>query len=383
MLKFFDRLKFSPDFKLLCVYHTIVSLAGGMMGLFLPIFLFKEFGQSIYWVIIFYTIGFALYAVFNPVGAMIMNKIGLKKSMIIGRAFTILFYLCLYFFQTSPLIFAILANVALLFFRLLYWTPYHVSFIEFTDGRYRGRQMAWLSTFGYLTSIGAPLLAGVILYNFSFNFLFILVMVVLTISLIPLSGLTEVKARFDFSYIQTFKEFIKKKNRKWEIAYSADGAQAMVGVVIWPVFIFQILKGEYLAIGLVAALVIVGTVITQLLIGTYTDKMSKRRLIRLSSSIYAVGWVAKAFVATAFQIFIIGTFHNFANIMLRTPFDARYYALSADRGAYTDEYTVLRSISLNVGRVLMGILLLILISLVGFQVAFILAAMASLLLNLL
>lgn len=383
MLQLFSKLKFSPDFKLLCVYHTIVSLAGGMMGLFLPIFLFQQFNLSIYWVIVFYMAGFGLYGLLIPFGAMLMNKIGLRRSMIFGRIFTILFYVILYFFHHNPLFFAVLANVALLFFRLLYWIPYHTSFVEFTDGRYRGRQMAWLAIFGYLTSIGAPVLAGLILAQYSFNFLFVLVVFIVSLGLIPLTGLTEVKARFEYSYFQTFKEFIKRKNRKWEAAYAADGAQSMVGVMIWPIFIYQILKGEYLVVGAVTALVIIGTIITQLLMGGYTDKMSKRRLIRLSSFIYSIGWVAKAFVATAFQIFIIGTFHNFAAIMLRTPFDARYYSLSADRGSYTDEYTVLRSISLNIGRVLMGVLLIILISLLGFQVAFILAAAFSLLLNLL
>lgn len=382
-MRFFTRLKFSPDFKLLCVYHTIVCLANGMIGLFLPIFLFKEFNQSIYWVIVFYTAGFALFGFLVPFGAMLMNKLNLKRSMIIGRAFVLLFYLSLYFLHNNPLLFAILANINLLIFRLVFWTPYHTSFVEFTDGRHRGRQMAWLAILGYFVSIGAPILAGLILFKFSFSLLFIVVMIILALALIPIAGLTEVKAKFEFSYLQTFKELFKKKNRRWRTAYAADGAQGMVGVVIWPIFIYQILQGQYLAVGAVTALIVVATIIIQLIVGEYTDKFPKRRLIRLGSFVYATGWLAKAFVVTAFQIFVAGTFHSLATVMLRTPFDAYYYDLLADRGAYVDEYSVLREISLNFGRLLMAVLLIVLISLVGFQIAFILAALVSLLVNML
>ena len=127
----------------------------------------------------------------------------------------------------------------------------------------------------------------------------------------------------------------------------------------------------------------VANIIIQLFIGEYTDKLSKRRLIRIGSLVYALGWTAKAFVVTTFQIFVVGTFHSLGAIMLRTPFDAYYYDFLADRGSYIDEYTVMRDISLNIGRVLMSILIIILISLIGFPVAFILAAILSLFLNLL
>ena len=57
------------------------------------------------------------------------------------------------------------------------------------------------------------------------------------------------------------------------------------------------------------------------------------------------------------------------------------YEQAADRGHYVDEYTVLREISLNIGRVLMLVSLFILFYFVGLTFAFILAAIASLLIN--
>lgn len=386
MFRFFrlsPPLKLSRDFKILCLYQTIVALANGMMGLFLPIFLFQQFNSSIYLVIIFYLIGHFLYSLLVPFGAMMMNKIGLRRTMLIGRAMCIPFYVFLYFLHNDPLLFAVLANVVLLFFRLFYWVPYHVDFVSFTDGKHRGRQMSYLAVLGYLVGIGGPLLAGILLSQFSFSPLFIIVILINALSLIPLGKLTEAKAKFEFSYKQTFKELFKKGNRRLNLACFADGAQTMVGVMIWPIFIYQILEHEYMAVGAVTSLIIIGTILFQLVIGKYTDEYPKRKLMRIGSSFYALGWLAKAFVATAFQVFVVGAFHSLMAIILRTPFDALRYEQIGNTGSYVDEYTVLREMSINMGWVLMGLLLMVLIGLVGLQIAFLIAAGFSLLVNLL
>jgi len=376
-----SSVKLSKDFKALCSHQCIVALSSGMLGLFLPIFLLKEFGNSVYWVIVFYAVGHLLYGLLVPLGAMLMQRAGLKKLMIIARCFNVLFYVCLYFLHSNPILFAILANFNLVMFRLLYWVPYHVDLAKFTSGKYRGRQMAYLAALGYLVGIGSPLLAGFLLTQSSFSTLFIITIVILTIAIFPLTKLSKSQVKFEFSYFQSFRELFKKANKRLRTAYLADGAQGLVGVVIWPIFIYQILKGQYLAVGAVTALVVIGTIICQLLVGSYTDKFSKKKLMRFGSFIYAIGWTAKMFVVTAFQIFVIGTFHSLGYIVLRTPFDAFSYEQFTDRGTYLDEYTVLREMSSNFGRAIMGLCLIGLISLVGLKVAFPIAAMASLLIN--
>jgi len=384
-MKFFQltpKIELSRDFKILCFYQTFIALADGMIGLFLPVFLFEHFHQSVHWVIVFYIVGYLLYALLVPFGAILMNKIGSEKSILLGRFFSLPFYLSLYFLKNDPFLFSVLAVLFLLFFRLFYWIPYHVDFVSFTEGKYRGRQMAYLAVLGYLVSIGAPLVSGFLLSEFSFELVFDLVMVILLISLIPLKKLKDTQARFEFSYTRTFQELFKKQNRSSVLAYLADGVQSMVGVAIWPLFIYQILEKQYLAMGAVAALVTIGTVLLQLLIGNYTDKYPKKKLLKIGSFLYALGWIAKSLVETAFQIFIVGTFHSFMSIILRTPLDAlTYERLSCRDSSYVDEYTVLREISIALGYFLMGVLILFLIGLIGFKFAFLVAAFASLLIN--
>ena len=167
------------------------------------------------------------------------------------------------------------------------------------------------------------------------------------------------------------------------IAYASDGAQSFVGVVIWPVFIFQLLRHNYEAVGGISALIVLLTVFFQLFVGSLTDKTKKKRVLKWGSALYSLGWVLKGFVTTAFNIFLASVFQNFSALLLRTPFDTLFYEKAADRGSYIDEYTVLREISLNIGKVITGLILLLLIYFFGIRISFILAGIASLFVNLL
>lgn len=378
----FNFSAFSRDFKVFCGYQMILHLMDGMLGLFLPIFLFENLRQNIHWVIIFYLVGYGLYGLLVPLGAMTMSKLGLKRSIIFARFVAIFFYLCLFYFKNNPLLFSILANITLLIFRLFYWIPYHTNFAQITHRDSRGRQVAYIAVIGYLSSIAAPLLAGFLLTQYSFSLLFIITMITFALAVIPLTFLNPISAHFEYSFFGTFKEWLKKTNQRLRIAYMADGAQDLVGIIIWPIFIYQLLEKQYLAVGAVSALIIIGTIAVYLITGQYADKLEKKKLMRYGSFFYAAGWLLKTFVVTAFEIFVVGTIHSFSAILLRTPFDALTYEKAADHGSYVDEYTVLREISINLGRVLMGVFLIILISLVGLKIAFPLAAVVSLLINL-
>ena len=374
---------FSKDFKILCTYQVILNLANGMIGLFLPIFFFKTFAHSFFWVIVFFGVSHLLYAIFLPFGAMLMSKIGLKKSMILGRITMIFFYLFLFLISKNVILFSILAEIVLVVFRLLYWVPYHTDFAKFTEGKLRGKEVAFIRTLIYLVGIIAPVIAGLILAKYNFNYLFIVALFIMIASLLPLSRISSTKEHYSYSYWQTFKVLFQKRNRHSLIAYFSDGAQGLVGVVIWPIFIFQILKGKYLMIGSVSALIIALTILLQLLIGSYTDNFKKRKIIKLGSVLYSLGWVLKGLVITAFHVVFAGIFQNLSALILRTPFDTLFYQKAADHGSYVDEYTVLREISLNSGRAVMAVLAMVFIFFFGIRASFYLAAVFSLLVNLL
>lgn len=377
------KTKLAPGLVSLYSNRIILQIAVGLVGLFMPIFLFIYFEDSIHKVILFYIAGFALFALLVPLGAMLMSKIGLKISMILGSLLFVAYFIFLYLLSNNWPFALFLALITLTLYRVLYWIPYHTDFAEFTDRKSRGKEIALLVSITTLISIFLPFVAGIIISKFNFSILFLISIIISITSIIPLILLRPVKETYSYSYLQTFKELFNKKNRKLLLAFSGDGAETMVGLIVWPIFIFQLLKGEYLTVGIVASLIVLASIILRLFVGVLTDKMSRKRLIKVGSILYFVGWIGKIFVQTAFQIFVVSSYHSFAAIIRRTPFTTLMYEQAADRGHYVDEYTVLREIASNIGRVLMLVLLFILFYFAGLNFAFILAATASLLINIL
>jgi len=122
----------------------------------------------------------------------------------------------------------------------------------------------------------------------------------------------------------------------------------------------------------------------QLLMGNLTDRFNKRQILRWGSIFNSIGWMVKIFVETGFQIFVASTYHSFASIVMRTPFDTLMYEKAADSGHYIDEYTVLREIYLCIGQILMLFFIILSFWLwQSFAASFIIAALAALIISIL
>ena len=363
--------------------RIIQQIAGGLLGFFVPIFLFIYFDYYIQGVILFYGISFLLFGLLLPIGAKTMSKIGLKASMILGSLFLVGYFVSL-FLLSNNIAFALILTISFVtLFRVLYWVPYHTEFAETTDDLSRGKEIAFLVSISTLVSIALPFIAGLIISKFNFSVLFLISVIIASVSIIPILFLKPVKEKYSHSYFEAFKELFSKKNRKLLFAYGGEGAEFVVGFVIWPIFIFQLLNGNYLSVGILSSLIVLVSIIFRLAIGRLTDKMDKRKIIRTGSILHALGWVGKIFIQTAFHIFAVGAYHAFTSVMMRTPFATLMYEQAADRGHYVDEYTVLREMAICVGRVLMLILIFALLCFASLNFTFILAAIATLLFSLL
>lgn len=381
--KHYFRGKLSKRFLSLYASKSIIRIAGGLFGVFLPVFLYEFFDRNIQLVSWWYIAGSLLFFIFMAPGAMFMSSFGFKKSLKIGSILGALFFVSLFFARDVGIwVFVLLSVATLVLHRIFHWIPYHVDFAKFTDNKDRGKEIGLLAATTNTIGIFAPLVAGFILGQFGFSTLFAVAVVIYLISIIPLFSIPRTHEEFSWGYIETWKQFFAKKRRKIIVAHIADGAEQSIGLVIWPIFIFELLKGNYLQVGAVAALVTGATIVLQLLVGKYTDNKNLRsKLLKYGSTLYATGWILKIFVGTAFHIFIADSYHRFMKIFMRLPFDALTYESTADNGHFVDELTVLNESALHVGKVLMLIAVIVLSFYFSLNMTFILAAIASISLN--
>ena len=381
--RYFDG-EVSHGFISLFTGKTIVFIASGLLGLFLPIFLYNLFKENFRLVVLYYGLGYLFYGFLMVWGARLLSRFGFRRSLRYSVFLGALFYLIFYFVNDNNFIYLIpLSVLVIVFFRLLYWIPYHVDFAKFTDSKNRAREISILFAASLVISIIIPVLAGFIITRFGYDALFIMVIILFLVSGIPYLTIPRTQEKFEWSFKKTFNYFFSKQKRKMILAYMAEGAENVVGLIVWPIFIFQLLNRNYLEVGVVSTLIVGVTVLMQLFLGKYIDKNKKERILHIGSALYSLGWVFKIFIATAFQIFIVGTYHNLAKIFITTPFEALTYDIAADNGHYVDEFTVLREMAVQLGKVLMVIFVIIVSFFAAIQWTFVLAAVAALLLNLL
>lgn len=366
--------------------RIIHGAATAILGIFVPIFLYETTGENFYIVGGYYAAVSLLYMVLLPPAMKIMNRIGFSHTLILGGVFSVLVYVAMYFLTPENLWYVVPVLALLLVgFRLFHWVPFHVDFALFTSAKKRGQQIGLSFAMIAFMGVIGPILAGFIVSQAGYNALFATAIVLLIASTISYSFVPETATHFEWTTKETWQKLFSPELRPLAAGEFANGAEVVVNLVAWPIFLYEILDGDVFEIGAVSTVVVGATIVLQLLIGKKLDKHgddAKEKTLRIGSSFYALGWIFKIFIISAAQVFFIGLFHNIVKIFTKTPYNAILYDITAEQGKYVDEYTVVREMAHQAGRAVS----LLVISLLAFFIpigwTFVIAAGASIALNL-
>jgi len=334
---------------------------------------------------VWYAINFAVKFPFQVLAAQIFSRTGLISSMVFGTLGIMLFYWSFYLLDTGsrfdPYTLMTLGIIGLTIVSCFYWSPFHIDYAQFGPKQARGAYLARLYALQQIITVIAPLVAAWVIVRYGYQLNFFLGLVLAGASIVPLFFLPSFKVEYEFGFWESFKRLFSRRFRPMSLSMMAFGAENIVGVVVWPIFLYSIFNGQYLEIGAFAAIIVVIGLILELFVGRETDRFSPARLIKYGTGIYAMGWVFKGLVESVVGVFAASTFHNVGAILLRTPMDTLMYEQAADSGHYIDEYTVLREIALGIGRVLMLLFLVAMTSVFSIGASFFVAAVVSLGIN--
>lgn len=379
-----DPRKDSGFVQLFISKRLLHGAAGALLGIFLPIYLYTQTGESFWVVGGFYAASSLLYLLLLPPAMRITNWLGFSRTLILGGIFSILFYLTLYFVEPAQLLWWIGPLIIILTcFRLFHWVPFHVDFTMFTKPGERGRDVSLtFATIAFLGVIG-PILAGFIVEQTSYQILFLIAIVLLVAATISYGLVPETAANYEWGVGETWRKLFSPEMRGIASGAFANGAEVVVTLVAWPIFLYEILDGDLFDIGAISTVIVALTIGVQILIGRYIDraKGNSVKTLRVGSMFYAIGWVLKIFVLSAAQVFFVGLYHNVTKIFTKTPFSALMYDMSGEQSRYVDEITVVKEMSEHAGRTLSLVAIIIVSFIFPINYTFIIAAVASLALN--
>jgi len=365
--------------------RLIHGAATAILGIFVPIFVYETSGYQFWVVGGYYALLSFLYALLLAPGMFITNRIGFSHSLVLGGVFSVVLYSIMYFMTPENLWYLIgPLTVAIVGFRIFHWVPFHVDFTLFTKAGERGRQVSLsFATIAFMGVVG-PILAGFIIANAGYEALFGTAVALLIAATISYAFVPETPTHFDWTIKQTWQKLFSRDMRGVVVGEFANGAEVIVNLIVWPIFLYEILDGDVFEIGAVSTIVVGATIVIQLLMGRYLDKHagSKEHTLKIGSLLNAIGWIFKIFALSAAQVFFVGLYHNIVRIFARTPFSAIIYDLSAEQGEYVDEFTVTREMAGHLGRAACLVVVSILTLFIPIGWTFVIAALASVALNL-
>lgn len=364
--------------------RLIQGAAAALLAVFVPIFIYETTGQQFYIVGLYYALLSFLYAIFLVPGMKVTNYIGFGRALVVGGVFSVIQY-AIMFFMTPQNIYQLLIpfTISVVIFRVFHWVPYHVDFTLFTKKGERGRMVSLsFATIAFMGVVG-PILAGFIIKYAGYQALFLVSVILLMIATVSYAFVPATNVYFEWSFFETCKRLFGRENRGVIVGEFANGAEVAVTLIVWPIFLYEILDGDVFEIGAVSTIIVAITIIIQIFVGRYLDgqKGNSEKTLKLGSTFYAIGWILKIFVLSAAQVFFVGLYHNIVKIFTKTPFSAILYDMSAEQGRYIDEFTVLREMSNHTGRTC-GLCVVAALSLsIPIAWTFVVAAIASLALN--
>lgn len=352
-----------------------MGLGIATVAIFEPIFLYT-LGYSLRYILFFYLMVYVGYFLILPVVGRIIARIGMEHSIFYSQFFLIAFYISLFgiqrlsfLFYVAPIIYAIQKS--------FYWPAYHADFVLFSDDSQRGREVGGLETLNMIVYIVGPFIGGAILEWSNYSSLFLIVAALFIFSAIPLLRIKEIHSQSSFSYRETLRKLYAPGHRRNFVAYLGFGEELIV-MVMWPIFIFTVVK-DFFEIGALVAIATLVTAFIALLLGKATDRYKKEHVLRFGSIVYAVSWLIRGFAQKAWQVLSFDTLSRLSKEALYVPLLAMTY----ENGKREDVlgYTVFYEQSLAAGKVIAAGLLLIVLSfnVSPWPVMFICSALFSLL----
>ena len=380
MFKNFVAAKISRQISELFASNLIITLATAMVAIFEPIYLYVQ-GFSLVQILYFFLAVYAAYFLLMPLGAKFARRYGYEKAMYLASPFLIGYYVFLYLIPTSGQ-FIWLAIAALVMQKVFYWPAYHADFARFGRSDERGREVGNLLLITSLVSIVAPFLGGLVVDYWGWATLFVCVSILILASNLPMITTSEKFKPKPFSYWHAYRRLFYAENRRNFFGFLGFGEELIV-LVIWPVFIYTVLK-DFLSVGSLVAVATLITTLVLLYVGRMADGDSghRRALLKIGSIFYAAAWWLRLLAAGPLSVFLVDTLSRITKDVVVVPMMAMTYDHASETSVM--KTVVFFEMSLVAGKIIAILISLLVLNFLpnSFAAMFVIAALMSLLYSL-
>lgn len=329
-------------------WHGILnSIALSLVFIFEPIYLYS-LGYSLTNIMWFYAMVYFWYSVLISFGAKFASNYGYKHSIFISNIFYVAYWLALSLLRASPVLFFV-APILFALQKSWFWPAYDADIALSSVKKQRGREVGVLFSLIQISFIAGPFLGGFISGKFGFTTLFIIASILMLFSAYPLFGSPEVYSRHRFRLKNLF-EIIRSRTGNF-FGYWGYAEDLML-MSLWPIYIF-ITVPNFFSVGLISTIATVIGTMLMLYAGRLTDRVDKRKIIRLSSVFYGLTWFVRFLGSGIGSVLALDAITKAGKDILSVPMTALTYERAGEKKAdYAIAYSVFYEFSLSVGKIL-------------------------------
>lgn len=338
------------------IFQTVRTMALSFVAIFIPIYLINQ-GFTIKGVLL-YNIMFYIFSIpIDIVAAKLIRFIGPKHTIVASIPFILSFIWILetvgkYHWPLWLISLSGALGVA------LYWQAYH---FDFSKAKRKGRATSDVGEQAILinlVSCAAPFIGGFIATEFGEKYLFLFVIGLLSIASIVLFETGDKHQKISKL---DFKKLNWKTIRKDMVSYAGYGIETNASMVIWPLFVFLIVK-NYAEVGLAHSITLIAAAVVIHWVGKSSDEHAKKKQLYLrgGSIAKALFYFIQTLVSTMNFVYILNVLRAIANSFQNIPWTSEYY-LHADEESRS-EYLLVMEIGVGLARAI-GFIILFIISL--------------------
>ena len=320
---------------------SLKTFAISFVMIFIPIYLYN-LGYTFLQIFLFFAALYFFIAITNELSARVIIKIGPKHTMALSFPLLVFFLwllLTLPYYKWNLFLLAFVWGFEMAFF----WMSYHIDFSKAKHKKTCASELSRIEVLCTIFGAIAPFIGGFIASRFDISFTFLISIIFIVLASLPLfkTGEPHIKNYIDMKKIQP------KKIYKDLISYIGMGIDFSAMTVIWPLFVFLLVK-TYELVGAIESIALLLMVFITLIVGKLADHEDKQKLLKRGGFVNGSIWLVKAFSQTGLQVLMFNILNAITFPFLKLPFFSEFY-LHADEEARI-EYILWMERAVNLGR---------------------------------
>lgn len=312
------------------------SLAISMVGIFIPVYLYK-LSYSITFIFMVFASYFSARIVLDLAAAFTTARIGPKHTMIIGQVLQIASSAL---FMTLPIVHWPILVVGGVWGSAasFYFIPFHIDLSKIKHKNHGGKELGYVQIMEKIGQVLGPVIGGLVATVFSPRYIFVISIVMLIAGLWPLFRTAEpvqTKQVLDYG---TFPLHKIRKNIPANIGLNIENTLCLM---LWPLFLAMfVLPGNtvFAKVGGLLSISVIASIFAARAIGQTVDNNKGRILLRYSAFINAIVYFLRLMVINYPMALVTNIINEIVTTGYRLPYTKGFYDQADDLPGYRIVY---------------------------------------------